>query len=363
MINVTKSDLPPIENYVEYLRQIWDTRWLTNNGELLQRFEYELKKYLEISNLFSLNNGTLALQVSLKALCLKGEVITTPFTFIATTNAIVWEGLTPIFADIDPETFNIDPKDVERKITNNTSAILAVHTYGNPCNIEELQEIADKYNIKLIYDAAHAFGVQYKNQSVLSYGDISTLSFHATKVFHTIEGGAIVTKNEELFEKMKLLINHGIRSEESFAAAGTNAKMNEFQAAMGLCNLESIDEKIMSRKKKYMKYVKGLSDSTVQFQKIVSSRYNYSYMPVCFENNNIRDEIYLKLINSGIKTRKYFFPLTLSADYFGNENLVENYGLNFAYDVSNRILCLPLYSDLEDEVINNIIEIIKVMIE
>jgi dTDP-4-amino-4,6-dideoxygalactose transaminase len=359
MINVTKSDLPPLENYVQYLNKIWNSRWLTNNGEFAQLFERKLEEYLQIKRILPVANGTFALQVALKALDLKGEVITTPFTFAATTNAILWEGLTPVFADIDPETFNIDPADVERKITNKTSAILAVHTYGNPCYVDELQKIAETYGLKLIYDAAHAFGVQYNDKSVLDYGDICTLSFHATKVFHTIEGGAIVAKKDEHFDKIKLLINHGIKSEEKVAVVGTNAKMNEFQAAMGLCNLEYINERIKLREKIYTKYKSGFSDSNVQFQKIVSSRYNYSYMPVCFENISKRDEIYLKLINYGIKSRKYFYPLTVNSDYFNNENLVEKYGLNFAYDVSNRILCLPLYTDLEETVVDNIIDIIK----
>jgi len=364
MITVTKSSLPSLENYVMYLQKMWASRWLTNNGELVQLLEKKLKEYLNVKNLVCVANGTLALQLALRALEVKGEVITTPFTFAATTNVILWEGLTPVFADIDPETFNIGPKDVERKITDKTSAILAVHVYGNPCYVEELQEIADRYSLKLIYDAAHAFGVEYKNQSVLNYGDISTLSFHATKVFHTIEGGAIVVKDENLLGKLQLLRNHGIKSEEEVVLPGTNAKMNEFQAAMGLCNLEEVDEKIRLRKKIYEHYKERLSDMPVKFQKLIASKYNYIYMPVCFENSKKRDEVYSELIKNEIKPRKYFYPLTVSFDYFKQEgtNLVEKYGLKVASDIASRVLCLPLYPDLEMEAVDNITSIIEQLV-
>jgi len=362
MITVTKPDLPPLGKYIEYLKKIWASRWLTNNGEFVQLLENKLEEYLKVKKLVLVANGTLALQLSLRALELKGEVITTPFTFSATTNVILWEGLKPVFADIDPETFNIDPEDVEKKITNKTSAILAVHVYGNPCYVEKLQKIADKYNLKLIYDAAHAFGVEYKNQSVLNYGDISTLSFHATKIFHTIEGGALVVKDRELLEKLQLLRNHGIKSEEEVVLPGTNAKMNEFQAVMGLCNLETIDEKIRMREKLYNRYKEGLNDiECVKFQKIIASRYNYIYIPVCFESKDKRDEIYSELVKRGIKPRKYFYPLTVNFNYFREKglNLVKKYNLKIASDIANRILCLPLYSDLDVEVVNKIVKIIK----
>jgi dTDP-4-amino-4,6-dideoxygalactose transaminase len=361
MINVTKSALPPLEKYVEYLKKIWSTRWLTNDGEFVQLLEKSLEEYLRVKNLVIIANGTLALQLALKAFELKGEVLTTPFTFAATTNVILWEGLTPVFADIDPETFNIDPSDVERKITDKTSAILAVHVYGNPCYVEELQKVADEYNLKLIYDSAHAFGVEYKNQSVLDYGDISTLSFHATKVFNTIEGGAIVAKDKELFEKFKLLRNHGIKSEEEVVLPGINAKMNEFQAAMGLCNLENIDQNIRLRKRLYEHYKEQLNAKNVKFQKLVASKYNYSYMPVCFDNKEKRNEIYSELIENGVRSRKYFFPLTVNFGYFKEKgtNLIEKYKLQKAADIANRVLCLPLYPDLDIDVVDNIAAIIK----
>jgi dTDP-4-amino-4,6-dideoxygalactose transaminase len=362
MITVTKSDLPPLQKYVGYLEKIWASRWLTNDGEFLQLLQRKLEEYLRVKNLLLVANGTLALHLALKALGLKGEVITTPFTFSATTNVILWEGLTPVFADVDPETFNIDPKEVESKITQKTSAILATHVYGNPCPVDDLKKIANKYDLKLIYDAAHAFGVEYKNRSVLNWGDISTLSFHATKVFNTIEGGAIVVRNRELLEKSKLLRNHGIRSEEEVVLPGTNAKMNEFQAAMGLCNLDTIDEKIRLRRRLYERYREQLDGTKgVKFQKIVASKYNYIYMPVCFENIETRDRIYSELIRNGIKPRKYFFPLTVDFDYFKKQrvNLVEKYGLREAADIANRVLCLPLYPDLETAAVDNIASIVK----
>ena len=366
MINVTKSDLPSLEKYTKYLEKIWSTRWLTNNGEFVQLLEKRLEEYLKVKNLILVTNGTLALQLALKALDIKGEIITTPFTFSATTNVILWEGVTPIFADIDAETFNINPKDIERKITDKTSVILAVHVYGNPCHVEELQKIADKYDLKLIYDAAHAFGVEYKDQSVLNYGNLSTLSFHATKLFHTIEGGAIIANDDKIIDKLKLLRNFGIVSEEEVVLPGINARMNEFQAIMGLCNLENIDEKIHHRKIIYDYYKEKLSGITdIIFQKIITSKYNYEYMPVCFENIEIRDKIYSELIKNGIKPRKYFYPLTSDFDYFKEKdiNIVKKNELKIANYISDRVLCLPLYPDLEMEVVDKIIHMIKKIIK
>ena len=362
MINVTRSDLPEIERYIEYLKKIWSSRLLTNNGEFVQLLENKLAEYLKVKNFILISNGTLALQLALKALDIKGEVITTPFTFAATTNIILWEGLTPVFADIDIETFNIDPKEVERKITDKTSAILAVHVYGNPCYVEKLQKVADNYNLKLIYDAAHSFSIEYKNQSLLNYGDISTLSFHSTKLFHTIEGGAIIVDDEELSKKLKLLRNFGIKSEEEIILPGTNAKMNEFQAIMGLCNLENINDKIHSRKiiydyyKEKLSYIKG-----IKFQKIIASKYNYGYMPVCFENIGMRNKIYSELIKNRIKPRKYFYPLTSDFDYFKEKDtdIIKKNELKIATDISNSVLCLPLYPDLDIEIVDKIIRIIK----
>ncbi len=361
MIKITKPDLPELEEYIKYLKKIWSTRWLTNNGEFVQLLEKKLEEYLKVNNIVLLSDGTLALHLALKAFNLKGEVITTPFTFAASTNAILWERLNPIFADIDPDTYNINPDDVEKKITDKTSAILAVHVFGNPCNVEKLQKIADNYKLKLIYDAAHTFGVEYKKQSVLKYGDISTLSFHATKVFNTIEGGAVVVKDEKIFKKIRLLRNHGIKSEEAVMLPGINAKMNEFQAAMGLCNLKNIDGKIHRRKSIYDYYKENLTHTRIKFQKIVASKYNYSYMPILLRSQLERDTVFLELIKNDIKPRKYFYPLTVNYSYFKDrdENLVEKYHLTRAIEISNRILCLPLYPDLERDKIEKITDIIR----
>lgn len=361
MISVTRADLPPIEKYFEYLRKIWANHWLTNDGELVQLLGSRLKEYLGVKNLVLLSNGTVALQLALKVLDLKGEVITTPFTFAATTNALLWEGLTPVFADIDPKTYNIDPCKVEEKITDKTSAILAVHVYGNPCYVKQLQSIADRHNLKIIYDTAHAFGVEYEGEPITCFGDVSTLSFHATKVFNTIEGGAVVADDDVVVEKLKLMRNHGIKSETEVVLPGTNAKMNEFQAAMGLCNLDYVDESISLRKVLYERYVERLSSLPVTFQKIVASKYNFSYMPVLFESPAERDSVYSFLIGRGIKPRKYFFPLTVNFDYFKKVgiDLVEKYGLANASEIADRILCLPLYPSLEVSKVDYVASLIE----
>ncbi|MGD0056673.1 MAG: DegT/DnrJ/EryC1/StrS family aminotransferase [Methanomassiliicoccales archaeon] len=361
MITVTKSDLPPIEDYIRYLERIWSTHWLTNDGELCQLLRKRLEEYLRIKNLVLLSNGTLALQLALKAMDIKGEVITTPFTFAATTNSIVYEGARPVFADIDSETYNLDPEDVEKKITDETEAIMAVHVYGNPCDVERLGRIAKRNDLVLIYDAAHAFGVEYAGQSVLEFGDVSTLSFHATKVFNTIEGGAIVAADDAVVDKLRLLRNHGIRSETEVVLPGTNAKMNEFQAAMGLCNLERIDKSIESRKRIYDYYRKNLPSGSLRFQRLTASRYNYIYMPVCFKNNYLRDRAYSELLKNGIRSRKYFFPLTVHFDYLREKepDSVGRYGLHRASDISGKVLCLPLYQDLSMNDVDRIIEIVK----
>jgi dTDP-4-amino-4,6-dideoxygalactose transaminase len=365
MIYVTRSDLPEFNEYVEYLKRIWASRCLTNDGEFVQSLRQELKSFLKIKDLVIVSNGTLAIQLAFRALNLtgKGEVITTPFTFAATTNVILWEGLTPVFADIDPETFNLNPIDVEKKITSKTRAILAVHVYGNPCYVKELEAIAEKYNIRLLFDAAHAFGVDYDKQSVLNFGDVSTLSFHATKVFNTIEGGAIIAKDEKLYEQLRLMINHGIKSEIEVILPGTNAKMNEFQAALGLCNLKILEEKISLRRSIYERYKANLSKIPgLKFQKIVASRYNYSYMPVCFKSKEQRDRIYNVLLENSIKARKYFYPLTVDFDYFKKDKpqyIIRKGNLRNSETIADQILCLPLYPDLEISVVDKIIYIVS----
>ena len=360
MITVTKAEIPKIEKYQHYLEIIWRNRWLTNNGELVQQFEKKLETFLSITNPVLVANGTLALELGIQALNLTGEIITTPFTFVATINSIIRSNLIPIFADIDINTFNLNPNCIEEKITENTQAILAVHVYGNPCDMEKIQKIADRHNLKIICDAAHAFGVSYKNKSILDYGDISTLSFHATKVFNTIEGGAIICRNTDIIKKLKLLRNHGIMSEDEIRFPGTNAKMNEFQAAMGLCNLERVKEIIQKRMNIYFYYKNNLGNSQVKFQELNASHYNYGYMPVCFENKRIRDAIYNELMKNNIFSRKYFYPLAFRYSDFNKLKIEpDEFSIINAINISNQILCLPLYSDLDLNDVDRIIRIIN----
>lgn len=356
MITVTKTKLPSLEKYNQYLKKIWKANWVTNDGQLVQTLEKKLEEYLGVKNLILVTNGTLALQLPIKALGLKGEVITTPFTFAATTNVIIWEGLTPIFANIDPQTFNLDPDDVERKITPHTSTIIPVHVYNNPCAVEKLQKIATKYKLKIIYDAAHAFGVKHKNQSILNFGDVSTLSFHATKVFNTIEGGAIITKDKKIYEKLRLLRNFGIEHNGDSVMPGINAKMNEFQAAMGLCNLGLVKGQIKKRKQLYQLYKRNLSDIPgIQFQRIVTPDYNYSYMPVLFLNKETRDNIYNKLASQDIYPRKYFYPLTSNLKHLsGVVTQSVRDELSVTNSIADRIMCLPLYGDLKNNDVKRI---------
>jgi dTDP-4-amino-4,6-dideoxygalactose transaminase len=361
MINVIKSELPDIKLYFKYLKKIWKNNWVTNNGEFLQLLEKKLETHLKVKHVLAVTNGTLAIQLALRALDLRGEVITTPYTFAATTNSIIWEGLTPVFADIDRATFNLDPRSVERQITKKTSAILAVHVYGNSCDNTELRKIADKYNLKLIYDAAHAFGVELNGRSILGFGDLSALSFHATKTFHTVEGGAIVSNDTKLHEKMVLLRDFGIQSEEKIVLPGINAKMNEFQAAMGLCNFDGLEKNRAKRKLIYEKYKNLLGvNNAINFQKLTVSKYNYSYMPVYFVNKKIRDGVFNTLLNHGVKARKYFYPLTCDFEFFKTrgENLVQKYKLENAKFISDRILCLPIYPSLELQDVEKISKII-----
>ncbi|OGG12556.1 hypothetical protein A3D77_04410 [Candidatus Gottesmanbacteria bacterium RIFCSPHIGHO2_02_FULL_39_11] len=362
MINVTKTDLPSLSIYNKYLKKIWLSGWVTNNGEHVQLLTSQLSKYLGVKNISLVANGTLALQLSIKALDLHGEIITTPFTFAATTNAILWGGAVPVFADINPHTFNLSPEDAEKKITKKTSAILAVHVYGNPCDVVRLETIGRKYKIRIIYDAAHAFGVHYNGKPILRYGDISTLSFHATKIFHTIEGGAVIARDQKISEKLELLKDFGILSEERITLPGINAKMNEFQAVMGLCNLKAVDKNISLREKIYNRYVKELGDiPSLKFQKLTASLYNYSYMPVCFSSKKTRDRVFKYLLNHHIKARKYFYPLTSDFDFIYKNSVAKKAAgdLRVAKDIANSILCLPIYSTLSLSIVDKIITLIK----
>lgn len=344
MINVTKPFLPKIDDYIEYLKSIWDRNWLTNNGPLVNELELKLKEYLEVDHLLFLTNGTIALQIAIKALELKGEVITTPFSYIATTSSIVWENCKPVFCDIDQDTLNIDPKKIEEKITRNTSAILATHVYGNPCNIEAINEIALKFNLKIIYDAAHAFAVKYKGHSIFNCGDISTTSFHATKLFHTIEGGAVITSDPYILQKMALMRNFGHSSYEDFNGIGINGKNSEFHAAMGLCNFKQIDNILSVRKEQSKHYDKALSSLRVRKPLInPHAEWNYSYYPIIFENEQQLLKSFNALNDNWIYPRRYFYPSLSDLDY------VEKYDVPITEDICRRVLCLPLYHSMRTE--------------
>ncbi len=361
MIYVTKPTLPDIQDYMDLMKGIWERGWLTNNGVLVQQLESDLKEYLEVKNLSLVTNATMGLLLALYALDLEGEVITTPFTFAATTNVLFMKGLTPVFADVDPETFNIDPADVERKITKRTSAILAVHVFGNPCNIAALEKIAKKHRLKLIFDAAHAFGVRYKGKSICEYGDVSVLSFHAVKLFNTVEGGAIVARTEQVSHKCKLFRNFGFESEEEIVLPGINAKMSEFHAAMGLCNLKSIGRVIEKNRKFFELYLRLLSGANVKFQKPEVSRVVHTYMPVCFDSKVTRDKVYDYLMKNGYSSRKYFYPLASDFEYLHvkSKKVKESIGLINAKKVADTILCLPLYPSMEKRDIQEICKLVK----
>ena len=354
MIPVTKSYLPDKEKFISYVDQIYERGWLTNNGQLVRELENKLKDYLGVKHLILVANGSLALQVAYKALGLKNEVITTPFSFVATTSTLAWEGLTPIFSDINPETFNIDPAEIEQKITDKTSALVPVHVFGNPCGVERIQAIADKHKLKVIYDAAHAFGVNYKGQSILNYGDISTLSLHATKLFHTIEGGAIITNDGEIAKKVRLLINFGITGPTTIESLGINAKMTEFEAAMGLCVLDDIELITASRRKVFETYQKELK-GLVKFQEFhEDSNSNYAYAPILFESEQQLLKLEKALIEVGIFPRRYFYPSLDSLEYVKVDYKCKN-----SQKIAERTMCLPLYFGLDDDIKYKIIKIIK----
>jgi dTDP-4-amino-4,6-dideoxygalactose transaminase len=354
MINVTKTYLPDKTKFLSFVDKIYASGWITNNGPLVRELEARLADYLGVKNLVLVANGTIALEIAFRLLELQGEVITTPFSFVATTSSLVSNGLQPVFTDIDPATFNLDPKNIENKISERTSAILPVHVFGNACDVEEIERIASKKNLRVIYDAAHAFGVNYKGNSLLSYGDVSTLSFHATKLFHTIEGGALIINDDALVQEARFLINFGIDGPDSVKALGTNAKMNEFEAAMGLCVLDDMDMIIEQRKVVHDLYAKSLSDC-VQFQEMSPAcTRNYSYFPVLFttEEQTLRKQRALN--EHGIIPRRYFYPSLDSLPYIKGGEIMP-----ISRDISNRILALPLYSDLQEKDQMKIIKIIQ----
>lgn len=360
-ILVTQSSMPELDEYVEEIKSIFETKWLTNRGEKHKKLEEELAKYLKVKNMSLYTNGHLALYVALKSLDLKGEVITTPFSFASTTHAIVQNGLKPVFCDINENDYTIDVNKIENLITEKTCAIVPVHVYGHVCDVKKIEEIAKKYNLKVVYDAAHVFGVEIDGQGIGSFGDISMFSFHATKVFNTIEGGGLAYNNSELRDKLEKLKNFGINGPEKVEYVGTNAKMNEFQAAMGLCNLRHIDSELEKRKKVYNRYIERLSSVKgiklpIKQDKV---KQNYAYLPVVFDKEifgKSRDEVKEQLEKENIFTRKYFYPVI--NDYKCYSNMYDSNDTPIAKKISEKVLTLPMYADLKIDDVDRICNII-----
>lgn len=362
-INVTKSSMPSFEEYVEELKPIWESRWLSNRGEASKKYEKMLKEYLDVEHVYCFANGHLALEVAIDGLFLpeNSEVITTPFTHCSTTHAIVRNKLTPVFVDVEPETYTIDSTLIEQAITDNTSAIVATHVYGFPCDVDAIETIANKHNLCVIYDAAHAFGVEYKGVGIGNYGDMAMFSTHATKVFHTIEGGIIAykEKDNDKFRPMRRIVNFGFTGHEDIDYIGTNARLNEFEAAMGICNLRHIDEEIAKRKIASERYWSRLDnvEGIKPIKPNKDTKWNYSYLPILFDGYRLdRNQVQDLLAEHDVYARKYFFPLTNKAacyfDRFGNVDLP------IAKKAADTVLTLPLYADLTIEDVDRICDII-----
>ena len=349
MIPVTKPFQPPLDELNVHLQDIWKSGIFTNNGPKAQRLELELKKYLDVPDLLFLTNGTIALQLAIKALDLKGEIITTPFSYVATTSSIIWEGCTPVFVDIDKETFNIDPTLIEAQITSKTSAILATHVFGNPCDIDAIDIIAKKYNLKVIYDGAHAFGVKYKGESIFNFGDITTCSTHATKLFHTVEGGFVVSKNKDLMKRVAFMRNFGHNGPYDYSEVGINGKNSELHAAVGIVNLKHFKKIKRERGAIYEEYLNNLLRDNIFLQKWnKQSKNNYSYFPVLLNDIVNVEELLLFLNKNDIFPRRYFYPSLSSVELFSKK---ENTPVSLK--VSSQIICLPLYVGLEPSLVVN----------
>ena len=362
-ITVTSPLLPDLEEFNDLLRQIWDSKWITNNGQFHQRLEKELAEYLGVPYISLFTNGTLPLLTALQALRITGEVITTPYSFVATTHSIWWNGCKPVFVDIDPKTGNMDPDKIEAAITPKTTAIMPVHVYGKPCDTKRIQEIADRYGLKVIYDAAHAFGVQVDGESVLNAGDLSTLSFHATKVFNTIEGGAMVMHDEATKKRIDYLKNFGFAGETTVVGPGINSKMDEMRSAYGLLNLRQVDAAIEARHKVAVRYrdalrdVKGISF----FDDMPGVRHNYSYFPVFVdaeEYGMTRDELYSKMKASNVLGRRYFYPLISEFSTYRGLESAKPENLPNAHRMADSVICLPMHHALSDEDVERVLDCI-----
>ncbi len=362
-IHVTQPYMPPLSEFQPYLENIWLTRHLTNGGIYHQELERELARYLGVQYISLFANGTLALVTALQALRITGEVITTPYSFVATAHSLLWNGIKPVFVDICPDTFNLDPDKIESAITPQTTAILPVHVYGHPCDVEKIQAISDLYGLKVAYDAAHAFGINLRDASVLVHGDVSILSFHATKVFTTFEGGAIVCQDPKTKERIDYLKNFGFANETTVVAPGINGKMNEVQAAFGLLQLKHIDGVIARRQEidaEYRQYLSSESGITCP-KRPVDANENYSYFPILVENyyKLSRDELYEKLRDSGIYGRRYFYPLISEFPMYRGLSSAAQDNLPVAHSISRKIICLPIHPNMDQDSVHRIVDIIK----
>lgn len=362
-IPVTQPFLPELSEFVPYLKQIWDNRWLTNNGPFHQELEAKLAEYFGVEHVSLFNNATIALITALQAMRIHGEVITTPYSFVATSHSIMWNGLEPVFVDIDPTTFNIDPAKIEAAITPRTTAIMPVHCYSNPCDVEALQKIADNYGLKVIYDAAHAFGVNYKGESLLKWGDLSILSFHATKVFNTFEGGAIISPDAKTKQRIDRLKNFGIADELTVTAPGINGKMSEINAAFGLVQLKHIDDAMAQRQAVDSRYRSELAEVTgiTLYQHDINANSNFSYFPILVEAEYplSRDELYEKLKAHGILSRRYFYPLISNMPMYRGLPTADTVHLPLANALAEKVLCLPIFNELTVEQQQQVIALIK----
>lgn len=363
-ITVTSPLLPDLQEFIPYLEDIWDRKWVTNNGFYHKELEKKLAEYLGVEFISLFTNGTLPLITALQALDIHGEVITTPYSFVATTHSLLWNGIKPVFVDIDPKTCNLDPEKIEAAITEKTTAIMPVHCYGIPCDVEKIQAIAEKYNLKVIYDAAHTFGVKINGKSILEYGDMSTLSFHATKVYNTLEGGALVVRSAEMKQKIDFLKNFGFAGETTVLAPGINSKMDEVRAAFGLLNLKQVDQAIDARKVISDLYREGLKD--VEGVRLLAEpqgvRNNYSYFPIFIEEKEYgmsRDALYFKLQEENIFGRRYFYPLISQFMMYKDLESARPENIPVATRIAEEVLCLPIYYGLENQDVERIIEIIK----
>jgi dTDP-4-amino-4,6-dideoxygalactose transaminase len=361
-IYVTQPLLPPLEEFIPYLQQIWENKWLTNNGPFHQQLEQALCDYLGVKHISLFTNGTLALVTALQALRITGEVITTPYSFVATSHSLLWNGIKPVFADIDPVTLNLDPEKIEAAITPQTTAIMPVHCYGHPCDVEAIQKIADNYNLKVIYDAAHAFGVEDAHGSVLKHGDLSVLSFHATKVFNTFEGGAIVCQDAKTKLHIDHLKNFGFVNEVSVVAPGINGKMSEINAAFGLLQLKGIDAALQKRKAIDMRYRAGLAgiEGICCLHNAGERLANFSYFPILVQQGypKSRDALYQHLLDNGIHARRYFYPLISDFPMYRGMPSAAHANLPVAHKAATEVICLPIYPDLSYEQVDFVLKLI-----